>query len=341
MGADQPRGGPGPDDDRPAAARLGGAGRAGDARGPAGQAARVRLRGGAGPVGRCAVSRRARCAARVSSAWPARAQPTGPPAWAERHLLPRPLLGGVEPRRGGRRHPAQLGIADRRGRDPSERRDTAGSEGAAAAAARPPRGSGGVLWADRGGPAAQRLDALTPDVIRSGAYSDQGGCRLRPARTTSSPAAAIATTLDDAGGGGAATLSGMDDPGRLRISDDDRNKVAEVLRHAAGEGRIDLEELDERLDAAYRAKTYGELVPITADLPVTPVRQPVPARQPVRPAHPGPTYSTSVAIMSASSREGRWTVPDNHVAFALMGSVLLDLREAAFVSHEVVINASA
>jgi Domain of unknown function (DUF1707) len=133
----------------------------------------------------------------------------------------------------------------------------------------------------------------------------------------------------------------MDDPGRLRISDDDRNKVAEVLRHAAGEGRIDLEELDERLDAAYHAKTYGELVPITADLPVTPVRQPVPARQPVRPAHPGPMYSTSVAIMSASCREGRWTVPDNHVAFALMGSVLLDLREAAFVSHEVVINASA
>lgn len=133
----------------------------------------------------------------------------------------------------------------------------------------------------------------------------------------------------------------MDDPGRLRISDDDRNRVAEVLRHAAGEGRIDLEELDERLDAAYRAKTYGELVPITADLPVAPARYPVPAPQPVRPARTGPMYSSSVAVMSESKREGAWIVPDENTAFALMGSVLLDLREAAFTTNEVVINASA
>ena len=133
----------------------------------------------------------------------------------------------------------------------------------------------------------------------------------------------------------------MDDPGRLRISDDDRNRVAEALRHAAGEGRIDLEELDERLEAAYRAKTYGELVPITADLPVAPVRHPVPAPQSVRPAQTGSMYSSSVAVLSESKREGTWIVPDEHTAFALMGSVLLDLREAAFTSHEVVINASS
>jgi len=147
--------------------------------------------------------------------------------------------------------------------------------------------------------------------------------------------------MDDAGGGGAARLSRMNDPARLRISDDDRNKVAEALRHAAGEGRIDLEELDERLEAAYQAKTYGELVPITADLPVTPVRQPIPAPQPVRRAHAGPMYSSSVAVMSETKREGSWIVPDSHTAFALMGSVLLDLREAAFASQDVVINASA
>ena len=54
---------------------------------------------------------------------------------------------------------------------------------------------------------------------------------------------------------------------RLRISDEDRHQVAELLRQAAGEGRIDLDELDERLEATYPAKTYGELVPITVDLP--------------------------------------------------------------------------
>ena len=48
---------------------------------------------------------------------------------------------------------------------------------------------------------------------------------------------------------------------QLRVSDEDRHKVAEILREAAGEGRIDLEELDERLEATYAAKTYADLVP--------------------------------------------------------------------------------
>ena len=57
------------------------------------------------------------------------------------------------------------------------------------------------------------------------------------------------------------------DPSQLRISDADRNRVAELLRDAAGEGRLDLDELDERLEATYAAKTYADLVPITVDLP--------------------------------------------------------------------------
>src|SRR5688572_32079706 len=58
------------------------------------------------------------------------------------------------------------------------------------------------------------------------------------------------------------------DPARMRISDTERHQVAEILRQAAGEGRIDLTELDERLEATYAAKTYADLVPLTADLPV-------------------------------------------------------------------------
>ena len=57
------------------------------------------------------------------------------------------------------------------------------------------------------------------------------------------------------------------DPSQMRISDDDRHQVAEVLREAAAEGRIDLDELDERLEAAYAAKVYEDLVPLTLDLP--------------------------------------------------------------------------
>ena len=40
------------------------------------------------------------------------------------------------------------------------------------------------------------------------------------------------------------------------------------LNAAFAEGRLDVAELDERVAAAYAAKTLGELVPLTADLPV-------------------------------------------------------------------------
>ena len=78
------------------------------------------------------------------------------------------------------------------------------------------------------------------------------------------------------------------DPSQLRISDDDRHKVAEVLREAAGEGRIDFEELDQRLDATYAARTYADLVPITLDLPVQTAAQ-LPA-QPARPRPRRPSF---------------------------------------------------
>lgn len=52
-----------------------------------------------------------------------------------------------------------------------------------------------------------------------------------------------------------------------RASDADRSEVVDRLRTAAGEGLIDLGELEERLSAAYSARTLPELVPLTADLP--------------------------------------------------------------------------
>jgi hypothetical protein len=53
----------------------------------------------------------------------------------------------------------------------------------------------------------------------------------------------------------------------LRASDNDRELVAERLRSAAAEGRIVAEELEERLALALRARTYGELDALIADLP--------------------------------------------------------------------------
>lgn len=117
------------------------------------------------------------------------------------------------------------------------------------------------------------------------------------------------------------------EPSRMRISDADRHKVAEILREAAGDGRIDLTELDERLEATYAAKTYGDLVPITHDLaPATTVGAAAVSRV---------EQERAVAIMGGVERRGTWTVPERFSVFCLMGGAELDLREARFSAQEV------
>jgi hypothetical protein len=52
-----------------------------------------------------------------------------------------------------------------------------------------------------------------------------------------------------------------------RAADSDREATAERLRDAAGDGRLEPDELEQRVEAAYSARTYGELAKLTADLP--------------------------------------------------------------------------
>lgn len=130
----------------------------------------------------------------------------------------------------------------------------------------------------------------------------------------------------------------------MRASDADRERVAKVLHDAMGEGRLTLTELDERLRAVYAAKTLGELVPITADLPVAPgagllLPPPLPAPDRRIGGVPGPT--TSVAFLSGFSREGLWVVPRFHSALAFMGGGKLDLTDARFATAHTTIQAIA
>ncbi len=53
----------------------------------------------------------------------------------------------------------------------------------------------------------------------------------------------------------------------MRVSDADRERVAERLRDHFADGRLTSEELDERVTAALRAKTAGELRAVMTDLP--------------------------------------------------------------------------
>ena len=128
----------------------------------------------------------------------------------------------------------------------------------------------------------------------------------------------------------------------LRVSDADREQAAEVLRQAAGDGRLTLDELDERLSAAYAAKTYADLESVTSDLPGPGVAAPVATASGGFPAEriggtPGAPFA--IAIMGGARRRGRWVIPRRYTCFALMGGIELDLREAQFSQRDVTIQA--
>jgi uncharacterized protein DUF1707 len=147
-----------------------------------------------------------------------------------------------------------------------------------------------------------------------------------------------------------------DEAPELRASDADRERVADVLRDALAEGRLDMEEFGERLDATYKARTYGELAPITRDLPASGAVAPPPAMSPTVSLHKEPVpdgswasrvvggeghSSWAVAVMSGFQRRGRWTMPRRLDCFTFWGGGVIDLREADFADREVVINCVA
>ena len=70
------------------------------------------------------------------------------------------------------------------------------------------------------------------------------------------------------------------DPG-LRASDADREETVTLLREHAASGRLDVEELEQRVSAAYAARTHGELAVLQRDLPRTERAY----RRPARRAH--------------------------------------------------------
>lgn len=138
----------------------------------------------------------------------------------------------------------------------------------------------------------------------------------------------------------------------LRCSDAERDLVAEVVRQAAGDGRLTLDELDQRLDSVYSARTYRDLESAVADLPGARLPGP-PAAAPQPPsgevtqwranpvvASAGPGDS-AVAVFSEAKRGGAWVVPPDYSSVAVFGSVELDVREASFAANVVQIQANA
>jgi hypothetical protein len=125
------------------------------------------------------------------------------------------------------------------------------------------------------------------------------------------------------------------DRGELRASHEDRDWAVERLRVAAGDGRLTLEELDERLDVALKARTYGELEALLVDLPAD-----------------GPALAGGVAAVSpkdisrivvdsaSAKRDGPWVVPQRIEIESKSGSVVLDFTSAVIALPTLEIEAS-
>lgn len=130
-----------------------------------------------------------------------------------------------------------------------------------------------------------------------------------------------------------------------RASDAERSQAIDQLRAAYVEGRLDQEEFDERSSAALKAKTIGQLERLFHDLPDS-YRRGAPSYQAHSPApvvrpSPGGGNRVAIAIMSGVDRKGTWQVPAESTAFALMGGIQLDLRDAILSSQVTNITAVA
>ena len=107
----------------------------------------------------------------------------------------------------------------------------------------------------------------------------------------------------------------------LRASHEDRDRVVEVLRVSAGDGRLTAEELDQRLELALTARTYGELAELVSDLPA-----------PVASAAATAPTPKEVARIDCQSghvrRVDRWVVPQRMEVKVKSGHVVLDFTQA-------------
>ncbi|MEU9569189.1 DUF1707 domain-containing protein [Streptomyces massasporeus] len=132
----------------------------------------------------------------------------------------------------------------------------------------------------------------------------------------------------------------------LRASDAERDRIADILHDALAEGRLTADEHAERVEGVLRAKTVGELEVFIRDLPAAHRQGPGPAHAPApqRPtagAVPIDADDNVVAVFSSAVRKGRWRAGRRIHAYAIFGSVEIDLSEALFDHQQVVVKSFA
>jgi hypothetical protein len=126
----------------------------------------------------------------------------------------------------------------------------------------------------------------------------------------------------------------------VRASDAEREAVVARLNQAAGEGRLTMDELSDRLELAYAARTRGDLDPLLRDLPAD-AGGAVPATASgtavVSGSSQGKDIHWSISPIGGIRHRGHWRVPRHTVAICVLGGVDVDLGEAELAAPEVMI----
>jgi Domain of unknown function (DUF1707)/Cell wall-active antibiotics response 4TMS YvqF len=112
----------------------------------------------------------------------------------------------------------------------------------------------------------------------------------------------------------------------LRASDSDRERTVEVLRHAVSDGQLTVDELEERVGAAYAARTRRELGQLTADVSPAPAPAERGSGLAVKEGPGGDRWVMS--IMGGHSKRGRWRVAPRCTVLNIMGGSDIDLNDA-------------
>ena len=118
----------------------------------------------------------------------------------------------------------------------------------------------------------------------------------------------------------------LPEPSDVRMSDADRQAIIERLLRATGEGRLTLDEFDQRAAGVLVAITFGEVEPFLADLPGGSASPPALERAELR--------TTGRPL----KREGRWVVSRRLRVRNKAGSVKLDFTDAVMPHHVVKID---
>lgn len=126
--------------------------------------------------------------------------------------------------------------------------------------------------------------------------------------------------------------NGASRSGSMRAGDTDRIQVAQLLTDAVAQGRLEMNEYEDRLKKAYAAQTLDELDRLSSDLPGIATTAPT-----ISPGQPAPS-TLLLAIMSGFERRGRWNVPKRLTSVALFGGGVIDFRYADFTAADVEIH---